>query len=436
MVHDLTEAEKLCPCCGQPRVCIGEQAAEQLDLGPARFFVLRTVKKTYACRRCDPAAVPAEQRLQTAGWRRVGPIPKGLCGPGLLAHVITAKFADHTPLHRLATQLARSGVAVARTTLGDWLRQAADLLEPLYLLMHRRLLLSRVIHGDDTSVKLRVEGSERTAKAHLWVGIGDADFPYVVFDFTAGYTAAGPERFFSDYRGYLQADALAQYEGLYGDGRVQHVCCWAHARRKFVAASESKDERAEVALGLIRRLYAVERELSPLLAPADDPAATEQRRRREEQRREVRRRQAEPILAEFKGWLDEHRTNALPKSPLGQAIGYALNHWEALGRYLEQGYLAIDNNLSERTLRAVALGRNNWGVIGSETGGRTAAVLYTMIGTCKHLAIDPFAYLQEALPGLFALGDKPSAEELLEWLPDRWHTGRARAVPNESAANG
>ena len=158
---------------------------------------------------------------------QVGPIPKGLCGPGLLAHVITAKFADHTPLHRLATQLARSGVAVARTTLGDWLRQAADLLEPLYLLMHRRLLLSRVIHGDDTSVELRMEGSERTAKAHLWVGIGDADFPYVVFDFTAGYTAAGPERFFSDYRGYLQADALAQYEGLYGDGRVQHVCCWA-----------------------------------------------------------------------------------------------------------------------------------------------------------------------------------------------------------------
>src|SRR4051794_22880493 len=211
VVHDLTEAEKLCPCCGTPRVCIGEQAAEQLDLEPARFFVLRTVKKSYACRHCDPAAVPPEQRLRTAGPEQVGPLPKGLCGPGLLAHVITAKFADHTPLHRLAGQLARSGVTVARSTLGDWLAGAADLLGPLYLLMHQRLLLSRVIHGDDTSVKLRVTGAGRTRKAHLWACIGDADYPYAVFDFTADYTAEGPQRFLQGYRGYLQADALAQY---------------------------------------------------------------------------------------------------------------------------------------------------------------------------------------------------------------------------------
>src|SRR6202035_5461325 len=144
-----------------------------------------------------------------------------------------------------------------RSTLGDWLAQAADLLDPLCQLMHQRLLLSRVIHGDDTSVKLRVAGAERTRKAHLWVGIGDADYPYVVFDFTADYTAEGPQRFFEGYRGYLQADALAQYEGLYGDDLALHVCCWAHARRKFVAAAEARDERAEVALALIRKLYAI-----------------------------------------------------------------------------------------------------------------------------------------------------------------------------------
>ncbi len=164
VVHDLTEAEKLCPCCGQPRVCIGEQAAEQLDLGPARFFVLLDRQEDLRLSALRPGRGPGRAAATDRRLAQVGPIPKGLCGPGLLAHVITAKFADHTPLHRLATQLARSGVAVARTTLGDWLRQAADLLEPLYLLMHRRLLLSRVIHGDDTSVKLRVEGSERTAK--------------------------------------------------------------------------------------------------------------------------------------------------------------------------------------------------------------------------------------------------------------------------------
>jgi len=234
----------------------------------------------------------------------------------------------------------------------------------------------------------------------------------------------------------LQADALAQYEGLYGDDLVRHVCCWAHARRKFVAATDAKDERAETALALIRRLYAIERDLPPLLSPADDPVAIEQRRRREEQRRDVRQRQAEPILIELKRWLDEQRPQALPKSPLGQAIGYALNHWKALQRYLEQGYLSIDNNLSERTLRAIALGRNNWGVIGSQTGGRTAAVLYTMVGTCKHLGIDPFVYLQEMLPGLFALGEKPTAEQLSEWLPDRWLLHRARAAPPTSAEAG
>src|SRR5215468_4234858 len=196
--------------------------------------------------------------------------------------------------------------------------------------MHQRLLLSRVIHGDDTSVKLRVAGADRTRKAHLWVGIGEADYPYVVFDFTADYTAAGPERFLEGYRGYLQADALAQYEGLYGDGLVQHVCCWAHARRKFVAAADAKDDRAETALVLIRQLYAIERDLPPLLPPSDDPVAIEQRRQREEQRRDARQRHAEPVLVELEGWLDEQRPRALPKSPLGQAIGYALNHWEAL----------------------------------------------------------------------------------------------------------
>jgi transposase len=429
VVHDLTEAERLCPCCGQSRACIGEQTAEQLDLEPAKFFVLRTVKKSYSCRHCDPATVPVEQRIQTAGPAQVGPIAKGLCGPGLLAHVVTAKFADHTPVHRLAGQLARSGVTVAFATLGDWLRQASELLTPLYDLMHTRLLLSRVIHGDDTGVKLRVPGSNRTKKAHLWTYIGDADYPYVLFDFTAGYTADGPKQFLAGYKGYFQADALAQYEGLYGEDEVKHVCCGAHARRKFVAAGDAGDERASKALELFGRLYASERALPPLLPPSDDPTQREQRRQREEQRRALRQRDAEPVWEELSKWLGEQKPGALPKSPLGTAIGYASNNWDALKRYLEQGFLALDNNLSERTLRTIALGRNNWGVIGSEAGGATAAILFSVVGTCKHLGIDPFAYLRDALPGLFALGEKTTTEQLLDWLPDRWALNRARARP-------
>jgi transposase len=434
VVHDLTDAERLCPCCGQSRACIGEQTAEQLDLEPVKFFVLRTVKKSYACRHCDPATVPVEQRIQTAGPSQVGPIAKGLCGPGLLAHVVTAKFADHTPVHRLAGQLARSGVTIAPSTLGDWLKQASELLTPLYELMHRRLLLSRVIHGDDTGVKLRVPGSNRTKKAHLWACIGDADYPYVVFDFTSDYTADGPTRFLKGYKGYFQSDALAQYEGLYGDDKMTHVCCVAHARRKFVAASDAGDERAVQALEMIGKLYAIERALPPLLPPSDDPVQQEQRRQREEQRQALRGRDAEPVWDELSTWLGEQKPGALPKSPLGSAIGYASNNGVALKRYLEQGFLAIDNNLSERTLRAIALGRNAWGVIGSEVGGTVSAVLYSVVGTCKHLGIDPFAHLRDALPGLFALGEKPTTEQLLDWLPDRWLLNRTRDEPIREVA--
>ncbi len=220
------------------------------------------------------------------------------------------------------------------------------------------------------------------------------------------------------------------------EGRVQHVCCWAHVRRKFLAAADGGDERANGALELIRRLYAIERDLPPLLPPADNPAATAQRRQREEQRRLSRQREAEPILIELTNWLDEYRPMALPKSLLGAAIKYALNNQAALGRYLEQGFLAIDNNLSERTLRAVALGRNNWGVLGSEAGGRTAAVLYSVVGTCKHLGLDPQAYLRDALPRLFALGEMPTAERLLDWLPDRWLLRRGRDAPVRDLAAG
>lgn len=370
VVCDLSEAEKLCGCCGRPRLCIGTQTAEQLDIEPAKFFVLRTVKKTYACPECDPVSVPAERRIQTAGPEQVGPIPKGLCGPGLLAHVITAKFADPTPLHRLAGQLGRSGVAVARSTLGGWLARAAGLVHPLVEVMRQRVLGSRAVHGDDTGVKLRVEGADRTKKPHLWAYAGDADFPYVVFDFTDDYTAAGPERFPGGYKGYLQADALAQYEGLYAEDKVKHVCCRAHARRKFVAAFEAGDTRAEQALALIRRLYAVERGLPPLLPPSDEPGQEQRRRDREEQRRRTREHDARPALDELDKWLDRERASALPKSAFGQAITYSRNNWAALCRYLDAGWLAIDNNRSERILRAIALGRANWGGSGARPGGR------------------------------------------------------------------
>jgi transposase len=406
VVYDLAEADKPCPCCGGPRVCIGEQVSEQLDYRPASFFVVQHARKTYACRSCDG---PGERRFTTAGPAVVGPIPKGLPGPGLLAHLLTCKYADHLPLNRQVGIVARSGVRLSRSTLCDWMATAATLLGPLVALMRARLLLSRVIHSDDTSVPFLERGRDKAREGHLWVYIGDRDHPYVAFDFTDHYRRDGPEQFLKGYAGYLQADALAQYERLFATGGVVHVACNAHARRRFVEAQSSAPTESEEALKYIRKLYKVERELVGLFASDDDAG-----------RQQYRSAQTAPVREEFHAWLVGQQTRALPKSPLGEAVGYALSNWAALMRYTEQGYLAIDNNLAERALRQVVVGRANWQFCGSAEGGRTAAALYSVVGTCKHLGIDPFAYLREVLPPLFALGPAPEEEQLLEWLPDRW----------------
>jgi hypothetical protein len=350
----------------------------------------------------------------------LGPIPKGLAASGLLAHVITSKYADHLPLYRLEHIVGRSGVRIARSTLCDWMRGAALLLTPLAGLMRRRILTGRVIFSDDTPVPYLKKGEKATATGHLWTYIGDEANPYVLFDFTEGYSRDGPGSFLKGYQGYLQADALAQYEGLYAGG-VTYVACWAHARRKFVEAELTDKAAASQALTLIRSLYRVERQLR------------EAKLEGAEARLSFRRERASPILGEIHTWLKEREASALPKSPLGKAVNYALSNWEGLERYTEADYLAIDNNLSERTLRQVAVGRKNWMFCGSAVGGETAAVLYSVVGTCKRHGIDPWPYLREVLDGMYALGEKPTDEQLSDWLPDRWL--RARREAANSPAN-
>jgi transposase len=314
--YDLAEADRPCPCCGRPRVCIGEQVTEQLDYHPASYFVVQHVRKTWACRSCDG---PSERRFATAGPAVVGPIPKGLPGPGLLAHLLTCKYADHLPLHRLEGIVARSGVRLTRSTLCDWMASAAALLGPLVALMRERLLLSRVVHSDDTSVPFLERGRDKAREGHLWVYIGDRDHPYVLFDFTTHYRRDGPEQFLKGYAGYLQADALAQYEGLFAGGKVLHAACNAHARRRFVEAQASAPGEAEEALKYIRKLYKIERELGERFA-ADDDAG----------RQQYRSAQTAAVRDEFHSWLVRQQAQALPKSPLGEAVGYALSNWRAL----------------------------------------------------------------------------------------------------------
>ncbi len=324
VVHDLTEAERRCPECGGTRAQISTERSEQLDYKPASLFVVEHVRCTYACPHCEGQVVTAGKPAQ--------PIPKGLPGPGLLAHVITDKDVDHIPLHRQEGRLARQGVEISRSTLCDWMGSAAKLLEPLYNLMKTLILVSGTIHTDDTTVKVR--DSERKIKrtGRLWFYGGDHTQRFNVFDFTMSRSRDGPRDFLKGYQGCLQADAFGGYDGIYTDGQVVEVGCNAHARRKFIEAEKTDLARATAALAFYRELHAIERAIKEEIAktaPEDKADESE----RAAIRLRIRQEKAVPVLERFREWLEAQKPDALPKSPFGIAIGYVQNNWEALTRY-------------------------------------------------------------------------------------------------------
>src|SRR6516165_956743 len=288
--HELTEAERRCPECGETRPQISTERSEQLDYKPASLFVVVHERCTYACPHCQGHVITADKPAQ--------PIPKGLPGPGLLAHVITEKYADHIPLNRQEHRLARQGVTLSRSTLCDWMASAAKMLEPLYDLMKTLILLCGTIHTDDTPVKLR--DSERKIKilARLWIYFGDFRYPFNVFDFTMSRSRDGPSQFLEGYRGFLQADAFGGYDGIYAGGRVIEVGCNAHARRKFVEAQTTDLARAAAALAFYRELYAIEREIRTEIAETvpDDGA---DKWWRAAIRLRIRQERAVPVLERF-----------------------------------------------------------------------------------------------------------------------------------------
>jgi len=405
--HAVAAEELTCPCCDQPRVRIGEEVTEQLDYTPASLFVIQHVRPKYACRRCEEGGVVTAEK-PTDGQV----IDKGLPGPGLVAHVITSKYCDHAPLYRQESMLARHGVDIARSTMCGWMQAAADLLAPLVLLMAHRIRRSKVIHTDDTPVPVQQKSGQKTGKmktGRLWVYLGDYDHPYTVFDYTPDRSRDGPTAWLKDFKGYLQADAFGGYDGIYVKGDIIEVACWAHARRKFYDSRHSDTQRAHHALALIRLLYDVERESKDLDA---------------EQRLAMHQARSRPLLAQLRAWMTEQRDQVLPKSPMGTAIGYALNNWDALVRYSSDGDLAIDNNVAERAIRPLVIGRKNYLHMGSDTGGRTAAILYSVIASAKRHGLDPFVYLRDVLA---TIGSTPTSQ-LDQFLPDRWRDQQLQEI--------
>ena len=394
----LSEDERTCACCHKPMVKIGEEVSQELDYVPASFKLKELVKFKYACPTCH------EGVLSPLSPRR--PIEKVMAGPGLLAQVLTSKYADHLPLNRLEGIFARFDVEIGRSTLCGWVAKAAEQLAPLVNHMTRSLLSKDIVLTDDTPIRVLDDGVPGgSKKSYLWVYLGlDGQ---AVFDFTEGRGRDGPGRFLKDFQGRLVADAYQGYDGLFSSGRIIEVGCWAHSRRRFFDAAVAGVTEAVEPLAMIRTLYAIERKAKEAgLSP--------------ELRKQLRTQEAAPVLALLRAWLDKAETQVLPQSLLGKAVTYADNQWLALNRYLEDGRLPIDNNASERALRTVAVGRKNWLFAGSDEGARRAAIIYSLVVSCRNLGIDPFAYFADVLPRLRAL----PAEPLRELTPAAWMAAR------------
>ena len=407
-VIDLSEAEKICTCCGTTKVRIGQCVSERLDYQPMAIFVRELIRPVYTCRSCesdghDPqiakAALPPE------------PLPKSNVGSGLLAHVIVSKFCDHLPLHRQEAILARHGWGVRRSTLCDHLRKCGLLLKPLYNLMHQRLLQSFAIHADDTPLVLL---RPRRA-AFVWVYLGDADHPYTLFDLTPGRSHSYPLAFLDSYVGFVHADAYGGYNTAHGN--VRHLGCWMHARRYFVEA-ESTDPRAVEALAFIRTLYVVEKELHAERVRLGERFTDDEAVR-------WRRTRAGPILVRFADWLGEQARSATPKSLFGQAVGYARNQWSSLVRYVDNARFAIDNGAAERAIRPIAVGRANWLQIGGDRGLKTAAVLLSVCASATRNGLNPWSYLRDVLD---QLAGRSAGDDLSDLLPDARAARGGRAL--------
>jgi transposase len=417
--YELPTLERLCPECGILRGEIGVQTTEQYDYKPAEVFVVEHQRVKYACKCCEGHVAIAPKPPQ--------PLDKGLPGPGLLAQIIVDKYQDHIPLHRSEQRFERLGVKLPRSTMCDWMASTAGLLMPLWQLLKHGVLQSKVLHTDDTTVPVRDETRSNHRYGRLWDYIGDETHPGIVFDYTVTHARDGPAEFRKDFKGFLQADAYGGYDGIYtgSNGTIIEVGCWAHARNKFSEADSTDPERVLAAKAWVRKLYDVEDEAKAIIAAAKltGAAAAAVRLR-------LRKEKAVPLLTTLRQWLLAQKEQVLPKSPIAAAINYLLNQWQALNRYTTDGDLHIDNNISERTLKLIGMGRINWLFLGSDNGGKTAAVLFSFTATCKHLRIDTFAYLRSVLG---CLPTHPT-DRLEELLPHRWQSAsQAASTPNAPA---
>ena len=395
--ENVLSAGEACASCGGTLKRLGEDVTEELEYVPGRFVVNRIVRPRMACAGCErfhQAPLPSR------------PIERGRPGPGLLAHVLVNKYADHSPLYRQSQIFEREGIELDRSTLAGWVGQSTALLEPLADAIGRHVLAGQAIFADDTPVKLLSPGAGKTKTARLWVYARDerpwdsTAPPAAWYRFSTDRKGARPEGHLKDYKGWMHADGYAGFEELYRSGDVKEVACMAHVRRKFVDVHKSQGSAiAEEAVRRIANLYAVEKEA---------------RGRPPDERVRIRQSKARPVFDDLEAWLPAQLRKISGKTPLAAAIRYAITRLKRLRPYLDHGVLEIDNNAAERAMRGIAVGRKNWLFAGSEGGGRSAAIAYTLIETARLNGVDPQAWLADTLHCI-AEHKINKIDELLPW---------------------
>ena len=410
-VYELTDELCKCPTCQAARTKIGTAVSYTIEYLPGSFVRVKHIQHKYACRDCEQNG--HNPNIELAEKTNGSPIDKGMPGPGLLAYVVTAKFSDYLPLHRLQHIFARQGFELDRSTMCLWMADVARLLRPIYDRMVHRALQSHVLATDDTEMPLLQPGKAK--KARMWIYRGDDTYPYNVFAFTESRKRDGPTAFLKDFRGTLLADAYGGYDGIVLEQELPRAGCWAHARRKFVDSEKAGPEVARAILKLIKGLFDLEKRLQDL--DADE---------------RLRRRQAEavPLLDTLRALLVEQKAKLLPKHPLAEAIGYTLNQWRELTLFTSDPAVPLHNNLAEQQMKRIALLRKNALFAGSPRGGETAAILSSLTSTCRRHEINPQTYLTQLLANL---PDTPISR-LDEWLPDQWQKKRAAPSTDGSPA--
>lgn len=392
-----------CPCChGSSLHTISEEATEQLTVEPARFKVLRHLRKKYRCKSC-------EKVFTAAGPKHL--IEKSsYASPEFLAHVACSKYQYGLPFYRQEMIFNQSGLPINRTTLANLMTGAADKLLALNAILREQLLAQDVIQADETHIQvLKEPGRKATTKSWLWLYRSREGEPHqiVLFDYQQTRAGEHPRRFLDiggqgAFKGFLQVDGFASYNNLPG---LTRVGCMAHVRRKFAEIVKSLPNQAcntpaQNALELIGKLYGIERRIKGVP---------------DRIRYKVRQQESVPILGELKAWLDDMQSKVTPDGALGRAIAYAVDQWPVVSRYVEDGRLAIDNNIAEREIKSLVIGRKNWLFADSVDGGHTNAIMYSLVQTARANGIDPFEYLRYVIEKMPMLRTASEMHVLLPW---------------------